>query len=166
MASKELQVIKRRKVGQAVVAKSESGTLIDRFLTDPFGSWQGLSTLSQRSLGEVEETKDAYIFLAELPGTSMEEVKVNVHGKHLTISAEHHEHYGKDGDDHNFRRSSRSFQQIFALPDTVDPKKIVAQCKNGLLRVVIPKKARLKEVTVASKKTPSPLLVNQRRKNH
>jgi len=156
MAKKEIQTIKRHKNSKSRDPKKECETLVDRFLSDPFGSWQGLSTQDQRSLGEVEETEDGYILSAELPGTSMEEVNISVHGKHISISADHKEHYGKDDGDHNFRDSCRSFHQTFTLPETVDAKKIRASCNNGLLHVFMPKKAPSHKVALSSLKIDPP----------
>lgn len=82
---------------------------------------------------ELEERKDEYVFHADLPGFEPDEIKVEISGKTLTISAEHREHTKKSG--YQFGR----YQQSVSLPAGAETEKIDARYHNGVLEVHMPK---------------------------
>jgi HSP20 family protein len=57
-------------------------------------------------------------------------------------------------DSEDASRSFQSFQQSFSLPTTIDAENIEAQCEDGVLEVLIPKKvsAQSKKIAVHSGK--------------
>ncbi|MCL1964036.1 MAG: Hsp20/alpha crystallin family protein [Firmicutes bacterium] len=82
---------------------------------------------------DLKETEGAYLFDAELPGFTPEEIDVTVQDGVLTVAAEHKENAG---DTPAF--TARSLRRSFAL-EGIDEENIAAQCKNGVLRVTLPK---------------------------
>ncbi|MEM9472854.1 MAG: Hsp20/alpha crystallin family protein [Pseudomonadota bacterium] len=88
----------------------------------------------------VAETDKALEITAELPGVDQEDVNVTVTDNRLTILAEKKaEEEDKSKDYHVVERSYGRFTRSMSLPFGVDPDKVDAQFKNGILTVVLPK---------------------------
>jgi len=89
---------------------------------------------------DISETKKEFLIKAELPGVEKSDIHVSVNNGMLTIEGEHKRH--KEEDDETFHRVENfygKFARTFPLPDNVDESKIEAQCKNGVLKVHLPK---------------------------
>ncbi len=94
---------------------------------------------------DVKETKDAYVFSADLPGVKQDDVDVSLTGRRLTISGEREEE--RKGEDERwfaYERSYGSFSRSFTLPEGIDADNVQAELKDGVLRVTLPKKPELK----------------------
>jgi HSP20 family protein len=76
---------------------------------------------------------------ADVPGIKPEEIDIEVDDGVLTVSGKHEETEEETGKEF-VRRERRygAFARRLPLPDGVDPKKIKAQTKDGVLEVVIP----------------------------
>jgi HSP20 family protein len=76
---------------------------------------------------------------ADLPGFKPEEVRIEVEDDILTVSGEHRESK-EEKDKHYVRRERRygSFSRSMTLPMGVDPKKIEAKTREGVVEVTIP----------------------------
>ncbi|MCU0611408.1 MAG: Hsp20/alpha crystallin family protein [Candidatus Eisenbacteria bacterium] len=104
---------------------------------------------------DIHETKDGYLFDAELPGVTKEDIKLTVHDNTLTLEGE--KKYGhadqKDCDCHRQERIFGKFQRSFSLPMAVDSDKIEASFESGVLTIHLAKKeiARPKEIPIAVK---------------
>lgn len=94
---------------------------------------------------DVEETQEEFIVKAELPGLEKEEVKVSCKDGVLTIQGERkQEKEVKDKKYHRIERTYGTFMRSFTLPENVDEKKIMAEQKDGILYVRMPKTAEKK----------------------
>jgi HSP20 family protein len=89
-------------------------------------------------LVDVEETDDAYIVEADLPGVKRGDVDVELVGRELTISGEIKERERKGVLRRRTRRSGR-FDYRIALPDQVASDRIEATLADGVLTVRVPK---------------------------
>jgi HSP20 family protein len=90
---------------------------------------------------EVRETRDAYVFSADLPGLSEEQLELTVNGSTLTIAGQRQEEQREDGERvHMYERRYGAFSRSFALPEGVDTDRIDANLSNGVLKVEVPKK--------------------------
>lgn len=79
------------------------------------------------------------IVRADVPGIKPEEVKVEVEDDILTVSGRHED--TKEEKDKDYLRRERrygSFSRAMALPAGVDPKKIKATTRDGVVEVTIP----------------------------
>lgn len=77
---------------------------------------------------------------AELPGLKMEELEVLVLGDELTIKGERK---ADDGDEVKFHRRERgvgTFSRVVQLPVEVDPEKVEATLRDGVLSITMPKR--------------------------
>lgn len=94
---------------------------------------------------DVSETKDNVIINAEIPGMSKEDVKVSVQDNILTLSGEKkQEREQKDANYHRIERSYGSFSRSFTLPTSVQPDKVKATYKDGMLKITLPKSEEVK----------------------
>lgn len=87
---------------------------------------------------DLEETDDAYVLEAELPGVKRENVNIELSGNELTISGEITERERKGTVRRRVRRSGR-FEYRVTLPDRVDAEQIEANLDEGVLTVRLPK---------------------------
>lgn len=91
---------------------------------------------------DVHETEQAYSVKAELPGMKKEDIKVDIDGNRVSISAEtRRESEQKDGE--TVVRSERYVGQqyrSFTLEQEVDDSQAVAKYQDGVLELTLPKK--------------------------
>lgn len=100
---------------------------------------------------DIYETNDSFVVSADLPGLNKDEIQIDLKDNTLTLKGEKkfEEKVSKD----NYIRVERaygSYVRSFTLPQNVDPEKIKAKYKEGVLEVTIPKKedARPKQIKV------------------
>jgi len=93
---------------------------------------------------DVTENSNDYTVVAELPGVAKEDIDVNIDGQRLSISAERkREKETRDGErllrtERYYGKVSRSFQ----LAQEIDEAQASAQFTDGVLKLVLPKKAQ------------------------
>ena len=100
---------------------------------------------------DLYEEKDEIVVKAELPGMSKDDIQVNVTDNVLTIRGEKRQDEEKKAKD--YYRSERvygAFLRSLALPTEVNPEKVQATFKNGVLEVRLPKSeaAKKKEIKI------------------
>lgn len=90
---------------------------------------------------EVKETKDGYLFKADVPGVKREDIDVNITGNRLTITGKRDAEKEETSDTiYTYERSYGSFTRSFTMPEGVDPNRIHADLRDGVLTVDVPKK--------------------------
>lgn len=111
--------------------------LFDDFLTDFSGSLD-------RNFGNfipklnVAETEKSYKVTAELPGLNEEDFEVTIDDTVLRIRGEKKEERSDSKFSH-YEASYGSFERALQLPTDIDPDNVVADMKNGVLTLTIPK---------------------------
>jgi HSP20 family protein len=96
---------------------------------------------------DVRETEDDYLVLVDLPGVKSEDVVVELNDQVLTISGSRTP--VETGEARRSERPSGSFVRRLTLPKGVDSGKIVADFKEGVLELRIPKPAESKPKKIA-----------------
>jgi HSP20 family protein len=94
---------------------------------------------------DILENEHSLILRADLPDLKLEDIEVRVENQTLTIKGERK--FEKDENIkgyHRIERSYGSFVRSFAIPATVEPDKVAADYKNGVLTVSLPKKEEAK----------------------
>lgn len=118
-------------------------SLFDDFFDSMFSSMDNWST--RVPAVDVEENDKEYTVKAELPGFDENDVNLTVENHVLTLSGkvdEKNEEKDKDNRKYLVReRRVETFERSFSLPEGVDEENIIAQFKNGLLTVTLPKTA-------------------------
>ena len=101
---------------------------------------------------DVQETDKEYVIKADLPDVKKEDVKVELLDGALTIEGERQQEKEEKGKKfHKIEREYGKFLRRFALPNEVDPSKVQADFKNGVLNVHLPKSATAKPKAVEVK---------------
>jgi HSP20 family protein len=91
---------------------------------------------------DVTETKDGYVFRADVPGVKPEELEIKATGNRLQISGKRDsEHEAKTDTLYTYERQHGSFTRSFTLPDGADLDHARSELKDGVLTLVIPKVA-------------------------
>jgi HSP20 family protein len=105
------------------------------------GVWSGDGLDDARiwwPLVDIQETEDAWIVEAELPGVKRQDVNLEVHDSELAISGEIKERERKGILRRRTRRTGR-FDYRVTLPGEADAENIEATLADGVLTVRIPK---------------------------
>jgi len=106
---------------------------------------EGIARGSWNPNVDIYENKDQIVLEAELPGMSREDFDLSVENNIITLRGERH--FEKKDDTDNYHRVERaygSFTRSFTLPNTVSGEGAIADYRNGVLRVVLPKKEETK----------------------
>jgi len=105
---------------------------------------------------EVKETKDGFVFKADVPGIKESDLEVNVSGNRLTVSGKREQEKQEQNDTfYAYERSYGSFTRSFTLPEGTDPNSVRAELKDGVLTMTMPRtpEAQPKKIPV---KTATP----------
>lgn len=123
---------------------------------DPFAEfnrmWDRMGRLFEQSIGtgqevpdggwmpvaETEETSDAYVVRAELPGMKREDVDIELRGHELSVSGETRE----EERGNVLRRHTGRFSYRTTVPSDADAENIKAEMADGVLTVRLPKSAK------------------------
>jgi len=105
----------------------------------PFEGWSGARGFAPSF--EVRETKEAYIFKADVPGIPEKDIEIHMTGNVLTISGERKQENVQEGERFfAVERGYGSFSRSFSLPDGTDAEHVSAEVRDGVLTLRVPKK--------------------------
>jgi HSP20 family protein len=128
---------------------------LNRFFGETFnplaGTEENWSLATWAPACDIYETENAIVLKAELPEVKTEDVKVTLENNLLTIRGERKlSAETKQENYHRVERSYGEFMRSFTLPNIVDPNKINAEFKEGLLQITMTKReeAKPKQVEV------------------
>ena len=95
---------------------------------------------SWRPVVDVFNTDPSIIIHVELPGVRRQDITVDVKGIHLTIKGERKTNQEISEECCTCQeRAFGIFQRSFTLPNQIDPDKIKAKFKDGVLEIEVPK---------------------------
>ena len=110
-----------------------------------------VSQCDWRPVVDIYDSEKAIVINAELPGVTKDSITLDVKENILTLRGERKsdEEVRKE----NYYRMERcfgTFERAFTLPSTVDPAKIMANFKDGILKIEIPKaeEKKPKQITI------------------
>lgn len=129
---------------------------LDRFFEDawrPFlpGSEETAEASAWMPRVDIRDERDTLTLYAEVPGVSQDDLHVEVHNGLLTLWGEKKSDWSNE--ENGAVRSERvygTFKRSFRLSDAVDTDRIEAHYNNGVLKLVLPKRAEAapKQITV------------------
>ena len=94
---------------------------------------------------DIYEDEEGVSLRFELAGVDPKDVDVRFENGVLTVRGERKlEAEDKRENYHRIERSYGTFTRAFSLPGTLDPERIKAEAKNGVLAITLPKKAEAK----------------------
>jgi len=97
-----------------------------------------------------EDDENLYL-RSELPGIQPDEIEISVEGDTLTLRGERKLPEAAEGVNYHRReREAGRFRRVITLPTRINPDRVEAVFKNGMLKIVMPKaeEIRAKQVKV------------------
>ena len=98
----------------------------------------------------IKETDKAFEIEIAAPGMTKEDFSIRVdNDEELVIALEKKHNHKEENKDENYLRrefSYTSYHQAFTLPENIDIEAIKANINNGVLGIVLPKKAPEKQI--------------------
>lgn len=124
---------------------------MNRLFDSAFGRPGARAAFDFAPVVDIEETPEAFVIRADLPGVAQKDVKVNVMGDTLTVRGERRQECA-EGDTNWLRceRAHGTFERSFTLGSPVKADQVKASYKDGVLDVRVPKaeEAKLREIEV------------------
>lgn len=116
------------------------------------GGMEAVAVAEWAPLVDITEDEKEYVVKADLPDVKKEDVKVTVENGVLAISGERRFEQEETGKKyHRVERAYGSFLRSFALPEGTEAGKVIADFKDGVLKVHLPKSEIAKPTTVEIK---------------
>ena len=115
-----------------------------------FNPFRDLAELERSFFGEdslaafrtdIQDTGDAYVLEADLPGFHKDDINIDVGDDYVTISAERHSDFEDKDKQGNYVRCERSYGAYIRSFSTagIDMDNMKASFDNGVLRLTMPK---------------------------
>jgi len=103
---------------------------------------------------DILERGDEVVLKADLPGVTQNEIDIRVEEGTLTIQGERK--FVKESPEENYVQIERpygTFRRTFSIPRTIDQESIKASYKDGVLRIVLPRRQEIqpKQIVVEPK---------------
>jgi HSP20 family protein len=101
---------------------------------------------------DVEETDNAIVLAADLPGLAREDIRISTKDEYLTIQGDRSTESNIEG--RNFRRIERvsgKFNRTFKMPCVIQSEQVDASYNDGVLRVTVTKSDSARRVEIEIK---------------
>lgn len=125
--------------------------MFDNFISPTVRSDEALSVWGWNPVVDIYENEKNIVITAELPGVDKKDMTVDVKGRVLTLKGERStDNEVKEDNYYRQERCYGKFERCFTLPVEIDPEKIKADYKDGVLKIDIPKaeESKPKQVTI------------------
>ncbi len=151
--------VKRDEQGKALAGPTspwEPNSLVRQFFGwDPFREMAPLlrgDVSTFMPAFEVKETKEGYVFKADVPGVKDGDLDVTLSKNRLTVSGKRDAEKQERTDTYYaYERSYGSFSRSFTVPDDVDASGIHADLRDGVLTLFVPRKPEAQPQKIAVK---------------
>lgn len=101
---------------------------------------------------DVTETPETFVVEAEIPGIDPKEIDISLIGDTLTVKGEKRTgEERKEAVRHHAERAYGAFTRSVTLPGTVDPDRLSAQSKDGVLTITLGKREEAKPRRISIK---------------
>ncbi len=90
---------------------------------------------------DIKEEPNQFIIHADLPGVEIKDIEITLENGVLTLKGQRTAEQKEETE--QYRRIERvrgAFMRRFSLPDAVDAEKVSAKCRDGVLKVLVPKR--------------------------
>ncbi len=120
-----------------------------RMFEDVFNDWASRIAPAQgeawKPAVDILEHDGNLLLRMEIPGVDEKDIELKLEGTVLTVKGERKNTFESDGYNlYQVESYYGPFSRSFTLPETVDPDKISAQYKNGILTITLPQKPEVK----------------------
>jgi HSP20 family protein len=115
---------------------------MNRLFEETFShGFQDTGTEAWYPAADIVEKQDTIIIKLEIPEVGQQDIDISMEGNVLTVKGKRQLEEGANREDyHRLERPYGRFSRSFKLPAIVDHEKITASHKDGILRLVLPKK--------------------------
>lgn len=128
----------------------ELNTLYERLGPFRIKNWEEpVATTTWNPSADIFENDNEVVVTAELPGMNAKDIELKVENNVLMLKGERR--FEKEAKEQNYHRIEREygvFSRVFSLPAVVDIEKVTAEYKDGVLRIVLPKKEEIKPKSI------------------
>lgn len=101
---------------------------------------------------DVYQTKDAIVIKSTIAGVKSEDIDISINNDMVTIRGKREFDHSVQEDDYFFQECYwGGFSRSIILPVEIQPDKVQANLKNGVLTVTLPKVAKAKAVSIKVK---------------
>lgn len=99
------------------------------------------------NIGSTPERVDVYLFAAGLDAKSLD---ISIQQNLLNVSGSHKAPVNEEADYYRRERFDGDFRRVIALPDDVDPNRVDAKYRDGLLQITVQRQesVRPRQITV------------------
>ncbi|KPK29704.1 MAG: hypothetical protein AMK69_05775 [Nitrospira bacterium SG8_3] len=135
-----MNLVKWNPMREMETLQNRINRLFDGNFFPTFSLDDDMSLGNWRPVVDIYENEDTVVVKAELPGVDKKDIKVDLKDGVLTLSGERsHEKEVKEENYYRKERAFGKFHRSFNVPADIDPDKIKAEFKDGVLNVEIPK---------------------------
>lgn len=114
-----------------------------KYLDNAAGDASSGATADWAPAVDIEEYADKFVLHADVPGVDPATIELTLENGVLTLSGSREQRVEQAGVERSrTERPAGRFHRRFALPDTIDSESVSASNKNGVLEIVIPKRAQ------------------------
>jgi HSP20 family protein len=93
----------------------------------------------------ISEDHDHYYIRAELPGVAAQDLEIQVKDRHVVLRGERKiPAAAKEVNYHRRERESGIFRRVVTLPGPINPDKVEAACRDGILTITLAKPEEVK----------------------
>lgn len=92
---------------------------------------------------------DDVVIITELPGVRKEDLQVQVKGNTIRISGRKAVQYGERAGLHRRERLAGNFDRAITVPVEIDPERVRAECRDGILALYLSRAERDKPKSIA-----------------
>lgn len=124
----------------------------DHVMNEVFGK-KTKTPKSVKPQSNIIETEQGFEISLDLPGTSLDDIQVEVNEGRLVVSGKRAFADVKEGEiNHRIERWSGEFERSFVFPIDVDFDQVTAELKSGVLSLQVPKseKAKPRQIQIKS----------------
>jgi HSP20 family protein len=100
---------------------------------------------------DVIENPEGFEMLCDVPGIEIKDIEISIAGSVLTLKGEKKSSGGSGTDSYTGETHEGRFQRTLQLPVAVDPDKVDAVLKDGVLQITLPKHAEGKPRQISVK---------------
>ena len=139
-------IIKRTNDGNQPAELDPLRVMREMLRWDPFREMAPMFSGGERTAFvphfDVTENQDSYLFKADVPGVKDGDIDITLNGRQLQISGKRDVENEQTNDTYyTYERQFGTFTRTFTLPDSADVDHAKSELRDGVLTLVIPKKA-------------------------
>jgi HSP20 family protein len=115
--------------------------------------WLGNSTANMGAYPPINifQQQDDFVAVVELPGVNKTDLTIEAKEGTLRVSGKKTLDYQENASIHRRERLAGSFDRTITLPIRIDPNRIRAECRDGILAIFIPRAETDKPRTIEIK---------------